>query len=245
MGHDRQAALETIRSNIAKHGQHVYLILGGAIPSFAYTIGLHPHVGVELIFAGGAFYSRNQIVDVLNETAVALRAGGVARAADSLPTTHGHFALRRAHASWADRLLLGALDYHSLKQVEAIQVVPPDEGRTIDVADLSRPFDPDIEPVWRCLTEPWPYAMSKDSTVVTNLEAMRGEPVTEGLRRKEGAWELFAGADPDVPQNGVFIVPLAMLVAFDPSLLPFTTLPVGAGLRRERNGPWKPRHSNG
>jgi hypothetical protein len=137
--------------------------------------------------------------------------------------------------------MLGALDYYDKDHVPALQIVPPAEARTIDVPDCSQPFDRVREPVWRCLTEPWPFAISEDSKVVTNLEAMRGAPVTDGLRRKENTWEMFAGADPDVPQADVLVVPLSTLLLFDVSLRTFVELAVGDGLRREAGGVWRPR----
>ena len=67
MPHDRDAALKLIRSNIERHGYHVYLIRGGALPDFCYTIGLSPRLGAELIMAGASYYSSGQRQDVIPE----------------------------------------------------------------------------------------------------------------------------------------------------------------------------------
>jgi hypothetical protein len=90
--------------------------------------------------------------------------------------------------------------------------------------------------VWRWLHQPWGFDISEDSMVVTNHRAMRGEPVTDGLRRDEDTWELFVDADPDLPQEDVFVVPLSTLLAFDSTLEPFIKLPTGSGLRRQAGG---------
>jgi hypothetical protein len=238
MADKRQQALERIRKNIEAHGHHVYLISGAEHPKFAYSIGLSPVHGAELLLAGGAYYSAREAGSLLTDIA---RVAGALRDGAVVSTSFGEFTLRRADATWSDPLMLGALDYYDEEHVPALQIVPPADARTIDVPDCGRPFDPVREPVWQCLTERWPFAISEDSTVVTNFDALRGAPVTDGLRRKEDTWELFAGADPDVPQNDVLVVPLSTLLFFDTSLRPFVDLCVGDGLRREPGGAWRPR----
>ena len=50
-------ALNTIGNAINSHGYFVYTTSGGSSPRFLYTIGLHEKLGVELLFAGGAYFS--------------------------------------------------------------------------------------------------------------------------------------------------------------------------------------------
>ena len=65
------------------------------------------------------------------------------------------------------------------------------------------------------------------SHAATDLDALRGSPVTEACRWEEDYWELFAGAGPDVPNVEKRVVGLGMLLAADPSLAPILDLKVG------------------
>jgi len=237
----RDAALALIRSNIEKRGQHVYLVLGSSYPRFAYSIGLSQHTGFELIVAGTSYYSNDRIVGIIHEGATRLSEDAAADGCERMRLPEGEFAIRAVHESWGRELALGAFDYYRKKNIELRQLVPPAGAWTIDVPDMSQPWSAQREPVWRWMHEPWRFAIPESSTVVTNLRAMRGERVTEGLRRDDEAWEIFVDADPDVPQEDVFVVPLSTLLGFDASLEPFTQLEIGTGLRRERGGAWSPR----
>jgi hypothetical protein len=240
VNHDRNAVLAKIRATITRYGHHTYCVLGGEMPRFAYTIGVSPDVGAELLFAGGAWYSNEETAALINEVAAAARAGGRPDGG-VIATTHGAFTLRPAHASWTDRFMLGALDYYGVPHVDAWQVLPPSAYQTVDVPDLSIQFDPVTAPVWRCLSEAWPYSINSEAKAVTNLAALLGKQVTDGLRRSEQVWELFAGADPDEPQDAALVVPIGTLLMSDPTLRPFLDLPAGEGLRREPGGAWRPR----
>jgi len=48
---------------------HITLVIAGAIPRFAYTIGISRIIGAELIFTGGAFYSAEEVKEIINGTA--------------------------------------------------------------------------------------------------------------------------------------------------------------------------------
>jgi hypothetical protein len=242
MPHDRDAALKLIRFNIKRYGYHVYSIGGGASPNYYYTIGLSPLLGAELIIAGASYYSPNQQLDVLRELsrlAERLDATGTRR---MLSTTWGDFDVAAAHPSWSAQLALGVFDYYS-RDVEVWAVSPTGEARTIDVADMTVPWQADTQPVWRWIGEKWPYDVSEDSVAVTNLAAMRGAAITDGLRRSSINWELFVDSDPDKPQDGVLVVPLGTLLGFDPTLAAFTHLAVGEGLTRKPGHPWMSRHT--
>lgn len=64
----RSAALELIRTNIAKFGHHKYVVFGGAVPRFVYSIGLSESVGSELIVAGCSFYSVDEVRRIMDAT---------------------------------------------------------------------------------------------------------------------------------------------------------------------------------
>src|SRR5215831_1075095 len=105
----RQAALDLIREHIARSGHHIYVVSGGEIPRFAYTIGVSESIGAELVLAGASFYSNDDVVAILNEIVAQVKRDR--RALKFEVAGAGSFTLRKAHASWATSLMRGALDY--------------------------------------------------------------------------------------------------------------------------------------
>ena len=233
---ERRPVIERIRSNIASSGHHVTLVQGGPSPRFAYTVGLSDPVGHEVILAGGISLLGDAVKQALDQAVAAGRQGSLA--AGLIVDGVGSFRVRPVHPSWAEELLLGAFDFYD-RDVEAVQLVPEGKGRTIDVPDLSVPWSAEGEPIWRWLKEEWTYDFLPTSVAVTNLEAMRGQLISEAARWEEADWEMFAGPGPDVPHEDMRVVPLATLLGFDPSLEPVTRLEVGRALRRVPPGPWE------
>jgi hypothetical protein len=228
----RDGMLRKIQSNIERFGHHVYLIVGKQSPRFAYTIGVSPPKGAELVLAGAATYSDEEVKQILDAAAsreAAHLVSGSSIEVDAL----GAFSLRKVDGSWAAVLIRGAIDYYRRADVPALQVVPDEEHWTIDVPDLSRARTVESEPVWRWLAEPWDHSVPDSATAATNLDALRGKPITEAARWEVDQWELFAGAGPDVPEDDMREVPLGTLLAADPSLAPILDLEVGKGLWRD------------
>lgn len=238
----RAKALEQIKRNIEKSGFHIYVVMGGPTPRFAYTIGLRESLGAELVLAGALFYEDNDgVMEILHSLRKQLAKGNKAKLGPSwrskfLVRGRGSFTLRKTHASWTRALLLGALDYYAIKDLDAYQIVPEDKHRTIDVPNMAKEWSGTSEPVWQWLHEPWQYPVSKDSAVMTNLGALRGGPITEVCRWEDDYWEMFAGPGPDVPEGEGRLVPLGCVLAADPSLAPVVELAVGEGLWRDGEG---------
>lgn len=229
----RDEMLARIRSNILQHGHHVYVVRGQQPPRFTYSIGLSPVAGAELVMAGASVYSTDEVKRIVDEIAASTKrpfAGGAR--VDLGPL--GTFRLGAVDASWVSLLLLGALDYYGQKQVPALQIVPDDQHWTLDIPDLSKPWRADAEPAWSWLQVPWPHPVPDTAVAITNLDALRGRPVTEVMRWEENQWEMFAGAGPDVPRSEIREVPLGTLLALDPSLAAVVGLRVGKGLWRDR-----------
>ena len=67
MKKEKKNALDLIRSNIRSHGYHIYVISGGPLPRFFYTIGLIESIGFELIMAGSYFYSANEAKKIFDQ----------------------------------------------------------------------------------------------------------------------------------------------------------------------------------
>ena len=130
--------------------------------------------------------------------------------------------------------LLGALDYYKVGFINTLQIVPDKEHWTIDVPDLSRPFDAEDQPVWRWLNQDWLLPVPAESSAVTNLDALRGQVLTEVARWEPDQWEMFAGAGPDVVSEDIRVVPLCVLVGNDDSLHKIvSTLGVGEAVWRD------------
>lgn len=220
MSDRRRAFLELIRTHIAATGRHVTLVAGSSSPRWGYTIGLTERDQPELVLAGAASLTKDEVLAALNG------------ATDGFETPP-------VHPSWTAQLLLGALDYYDRKDVPALQLVPDEARKTIDVPDLSVPYDPAREPVWRWLTEPWPYPFPEDATVMTDLDALKGYAVEEAARWEEDYWEATVEPGPSVPAENVRAVPLATLLGYDETLGPVAELAVGEGLLRDYPGPWR------
>ena len=248
----RAAALDRIKRNIEESGFHIYLVSGGPGPRFAYTIGLRDALGAELVLAGAFYYEHakdvSKIMHTLREQLVKLRPrGGPADVPAAIGIRRlGSFTLRKAHTSWCRSLLLGAMDYYQVEDVDAYRVVPEKRHTTIDVPDMSVKWSAEAEPMWRWLHEPWPYSAPDTSTAMTDLDVLHGQPVTEACRWEEDYWELFARPGPKVRKKDARLVPLGCLIAADPTLAPVIDLAIGEGVRRDNSrGAWNAwaRHS--
>jgi hypothetical protein len=229
--------MEAIRQNIAASGQHITLVAQSNVPRFAYTIGLYPILGAELLMPGAIIFDADSLCEILNEISSHLKAYPQERAVNT--DKFGRFHLVESHPSWVEEFLLGVFDYFETPVVTALQVVPDPEHFTLDVPDTSLPWSPSEQPVWRWLKEPWIWPVPEDSSAVTNLAALRGAAVTEASRWGIDEWELFAGSGPDTPEEELRVVPIATLVGPDPSLFKVLSVDVGKSLWREsREDPW-------
>ncbi len=233
--YEKSPFLELIRANIEKYGYQITLVTGGEVPRFAYTIGISQKIGAELIFAGGNFYSAEEIQQIINEIAENLVATSVPDKLIVVAGALGSFSFRQADRSWSDALMLGVFDFYQCKDTPGIQIVPDNSHWTLDIPDLTCLWSAKSEPVWRWLHEPWENSVSSQSVATTNLDALRGERITEACRWEDDQWELFAGAGPDVPRSEIRVVPLATLLALDPSLDAVISLKVSEGLWRYKS----------
>jgi hypothetical protein len=241
----KKQVFDHIRGNIARSGQHIYIVSGGETPRFAYTIGVSEFFETELILAGSIFYMKDEVIRIINDIAAQLK---VQREREVFDVGRlGSFTLRKVHISWTEEFMLGAFDYYQKRDILALQIVPDKTHWTIDVPDMSVPWSAFTEPVWRWLKEPWIFPVPQDSTVATNLAALRGERITEVTRWAEDEWEMFAGAGPDVTEAEMRVVALGTLVAADKSLDPVVHLTIGEGLWRDGvpDSEWHPWRKRG
>jgi hypothetical protein len=232
--------LKRIEANIRRHGFHLYIVGEETTPRFAYTIGLRDSLGSELILAGAIYYDADEVKRIVAEIRGQLERDRNRRRVLQVDEL-GAFTLRAAHSSWIRSLLLGALDYYRVDDVEAYQIVPDEAHWTLDTPNLGRAWSAKAEPVWQWLHVDWPYAVPPESTAMTNLDALRGARITEVARWGNDDWEMFAGPAPDVSYEEARVVPLGTLVAADPSLRPVVDLKVGEALWRDPDGgEWHP-----
>jgi hypothetical protein len=237
---NRQQAIEQIGENIARKGFHTYVVSGGGDPHYAYTIGLTETLGAELILASSYFYKLDEIPQII-ESLVDRMSSSNGLDGRTIPLDPwGSFSLRTVDESWIKLLMLGALDFYQSTAIRAFQLVPDQLHETLDVPKMDRPWNPALEPAWRWLHQKWPYAIPMQSVAITNLNALRGERITEVMRWEEDEWEIFAGAGPEVLQEDRRVVPLSVLLAVDETLLPAVDLVVGSGLWRDVESPWHP-----
>ncbi len=229
--HTSHPRFAEIRKNIASVGHHVYLIMAGPSPRFLYTIGLTDVAGAELLLAGGGRYDAQEAYEIVEAGAAALKLGGRTKATFTAGN-HGTFSLRATHASWVEHLLLGATDFYVGAAVHALQIVPDAEHHTLDVPDTA--LDLASSPPWKWELEEWPYAVPKDAMAITNLAGIQGQPITEANRWEDDHWEWYAGSERS--EDEMYIVPLATLIAHDPSLVEAMDIPVLTGRGREALG---------
>ena len=227
---ERTSALQEIADNISRFGWHRYLVVGGGpTPRFSYSIGLSATHQNELVFAGGIQFSADALSEIFAEAVVAL---GLHKQ-EFQCGPHGKFTFRPVDASWASLLLLGALDFYQVKSIPALQIVPEKRFWTSDIPDMSRPWNPQTEPVWQWLVEPWPFKVLDSTTAVTNMAALKGGAITEAARWEDDCWEMFSGPGHDVSESEMTVVPIATLLALDVSLQPVLDLEIGEAIRRE------------
>lgn len=238
---NREQFLQRVKSHISTHGYHVTVVQGGPSPRFAYTVGLYEKVGAELAFPGGAFFALEEMLSVVEEFARRIVSGGVPESVSLEVAGLGEFSLQEIDPSWGPKMLLGALDFYGLEQINTYQINPDSAHWTVDIPNMRAPWDPAAQPVWRWLDAAWDLPVSPKSVAITNLDALKGRPITEAMRWEEREWEMFAGAGPDVDEGDVRRVPLGVMLGHDPTLGCVANLEIGSGVwRDDRDLRWHP-----
>ncbi len=242
MNRDKEEFKRLIKSNIEEYGHHVSIVAGGPDPRYAYTIGLYEKVGFELIIAGAVLFLKEDILKILNDIASATvnENKNTLDNQEYLVGEWGDFKIRETHNSWNELMLLGVFDYYDIKKVKAYQILPGSHFFTADIPNMSTPFIEKSDPIWKWLKSDWELDLPKDVSVVTNIDALQGEPITEVMRWEELEWEMFAGPGPDVEKEDIRVVPIAVMLGIDNTLNKVLTLEVGKGIwRKNHTDEWK------
>jgi hypothetical protein len=236
---DRVHSMTLISNDIRRSGYHVSVINQGCMPRYVYSIGLRSILGFELILPGAAIYMLDEVIQIIRYSISYCEQNQITEMSKIETSKLGIFRLRKAHSSWIEMLMLGAIDYFHDSAIVAYQILPDIVHTTIDVPDLAVTWDAQAEPVWRWLRDPWELPIPASSSAVTNLAALRGARVTEASRWELDEWDLFAGPGPDTSKNEVRIVPIGTLLAVDATLEAVLSLDVGKSLWRDGgNSEW-------
>ncbi len=224
---------ELIKDNINKHGYHITIVTDGAEPRYAYTVGVSEKIGFELIFAGGIYYMKDEVFEIIDSIIDKVRASSITEFYQV--NDLGTFKLSKAHQSWSSLMALGIFDFYQKRNIEVFQIIPDPEHFTMDIPDMTGEWIEDMDPVWKWLTKEWNYPVSKNSKVITNINSMQGEKITEVIRWEDDEWEGFVGSIGDVGKDDIRIVSLGTMIGIDSSLLPILDLDIGNGFWRDSN----------
>lgn len=235
---ERKEFLTEIESNIEVFGHHISIVTGGSEPRYAYTIGLTKIHNIELILAGCAYYLKDDIYAIINRIIEQINSSEDLENMFSINSL-GNFKLQKVHSSWSKITLLGAIDYFNLNTLNAYQILPDENHYTLDIPDMSKEWNSDLESAWKWLKDDWKYEIPSNITVVTNLDALKGQPITEVMRWESEEWEMFAGAGPDVEQGQIRVVPIGLLFSIDNTLQTALNLDIGKGMwRKDKGSEW-------
>ena len=177
---DNKTSFRTlIQSNIDHNGYHLTVVGGAVEPRFAYSIGLFNSLNFELVFSGGVYYLKDQILEIFRDIVNNLRVGASIMDRKITIVSLGDFSFLPVDSSWRNLMLLGVIDYYKGADIPAYQIVPDPAHFTYDIPDMSKKWDVSTEPVWQWLDRKWQYDVPEKSQVTTNLEALQGAAITE------------------------------------------------------------------
>lgn len=233
---DRNQFIKEIQSNIDSAGHHVTIVIGGPEPRYAYTIGLWQKVGAELILAGGIYYLRKDIFAILNGIANDIQKINKLEGNIFNINSIGNFKLQKSHPSWNRLTMLGVYDFYNLDNFISYQVLPDNKHFTLDIPDMSQKWAKTKEPAWRWLNSEWEYEVPEKATVITDLNALKGESIKEVMRWEREEWEMFSESNEDTNKEDIRVVPLGLMLSIDKSLTTVLDLEIGKGRWRVSKG---------
>jgi hypothetical protein len=235
----RDQFLKLIDTHIKEYGYHITVVTSCPDPRYAYSIGLSDLVNFEIIFAGGIIYSKDEVTIIFDAVVDKLKTEKNINDLKIYVENLGVFSLNNVDDSWCRLMMLGVFDYYKVDKVKAFQIIPDSTHYTLDIPYMSKERTDSTEPVWQWLNQEWDYPVPVNSTVITNINTLFGEEITELTRWENNEWEMFAGAGPDVKKEDLRVVPLGTILGIDKSILPALKLDIGEGLWRDsRESEW-------
>ncbi|MBO9531828.1 MAG: DUF4262 domain-containing protein [Solirubrobacteraceae bacterium] len=210
-----------IAEAIARTGWLSLTVVGAPAPTWRYTVGLTELDLPEVLVAGSAAYSNDELDALLQTVADGLRTRTIGADAQGVSTDNVEFDLVPVHASWVERLAIQAVRYYDGREVRVVQVVPSEAW--VDVPQTSAGFDVNAEPAWRWLEEKWPYPCDERTLVLADRDVLRGNRIDEAIREFEadgsGSWWSMRIPEEEIPPDEPMrMVPIGTLLALDPSL---------------------------
>ena len=214
----------------------MYSVLDYCTPRFCYTIGLTGKIGFELIFAGGYFYSKSDVTEIVN-----CYASDLTNSAAHLEDVHGNFSLGDVCDVWVQATMLGAVDFYKTSdtpRVKAKQIVPQGDCLTLDVPLMNLAPGHARNSAWKWDFHDWPYTFPIDSLAATDLDFLRGAPAIQIVRWEEKWWECFS-RDPDsISEDEFRKVPLGVVLALDTNLPDISGLELEDGFIKDEENKW-------
>jgi hypothetical protein len=223
----------SIAANIERYGYHAVVVAGGATPRWVYTIGLCETVGVELLFAGGVYYLKDEVLELMEQ--VSKSSFNDAECSQAQRIASLGVEVVKVDAGWSERLLLGVQGYYGTMK-PALQIVPLNY-RTIDTPRADLPFSRETAGGFRWLDEPWPYDIPAKSEAMVDIGIAFGHPAIYAARWEEDYWEIFSVPQSEIDREKARLMPLGALLASDPTLEEVVTLSVeGTSARAPGHG---------
>lgn len=224
-----------INSNISKSGFHITVVSGKQVPRFAYTIGITEKFNFELVFGGGILYLKDDLVKIFHRIVEKVNStnGGFFETIDLKEL--GTFSLVPVDDSWSKLLMLGVYDIYNIDKINAFQIIPDEAHFTLDVPDMTKTFSHSNTPVWKYLNSDWDLEIPESSQATTDLDFLKGKPITEIIRWEEDFWEMFHSDGREIPKEQRRVVGISTMLAIDHKILEALKLPLKKGLYRDKN----------
>lgn len=234
----KDSVRQTIANNIRRYGYHTVVVApGGATPRWAYTIGLSETKGRELLFAGCVSYLKDEMLELIDRVAKSdLDFEGCVGAAE-IPSLSVN--VIPVDPTWSERLMIGVNGYYGASRL-ALQMVPT-KNRTIDTPRTDIPYSVATAGAFRWLEGEWPYPVPVNSEVMVDVGVTTGGTILEVGRWEDNYWEMFSVPREKIDKSKARLVPLGVLLAFDPALVFVTNLAVGESATREPGRAWEVR----
>ncbi|SMO77598.1 protein of unknown function [Chryseobacterium rhizoplanae] len=238
---NKEEFFKKIKNNIERDGFHITVVQTSENPRFAYTIGNLEKLQFELILAGNENYLYEDILRIFNSIVPKLSKDINTNEFSLDVNGLGIFRLKQIHDSWSKLMMLGVYDYYKVEGFRAYQILPDNKHYTLDIPDMSIEWNAN-NIIWRWLDDKikWNLDVPQDSQIVTEVQVLFGEKITEITRWEENEWEGFTQNGEDVDKDNLRVIPIATLLGIDSSLEPILSLGIEKGLWREdENSEWK------
>ncbi|KQT16955.1 hypothetical protein ASG31_11355 [Chryseobacterium sp. Leaf404] len=228
--------LKEIKNNIEKFQFHITLVQSSESPRFAYTIGNLENFNFELILAGNENFLANDIIEIFNKIILDLKLNSDVSTFYSETEKLGKFKISEIDRSWTKLMMLGVYDYYNINDFRAFQILPDNHHHTLDVPNMMLPWNSEDQ-IWKWLDDKieWDLKVPRNSKVITEIDVLFGDKITEVTRWEADEWEAFTQNGEDVDEDSMRIIPINTLIGIDASAKNILDLSIEHGLWREND----------